>query len=551
MKKVTSAFIIVILLISCKSNNDVYTRQLTGLDKILENQPERVLDSLKNMDADLFNRANKAYYYLLLASANDKNFIKTKSDSTLRIAEKYYHQNRNYYNLARTQFYLAQYLFQNKEFENAFNFFKEAETSFNKSDHADLHLIGLIYYWIAQLQSRQANLAEAEIYYKKSFETYSELKDSLSMIYSLRQLGQVSINKREYDKAKSFLDQTINIVETIDHGTDRRITEIKASVLNIENFYYRKLSDHPNALKSIKECITILNGKGLPVSSQYYYSIITVFHQTGETDSVKYYCLKMLPVAEKENNFTNLTNGYKLLCEIEEQKGNYQEAYRLRKRFDELKDINNVQIKAERILELEKMYDVAEKERVILKQDNENLNLFTITLVILIIVCMASLYFKLAHRKLKQKNQQLSEAVKRTQWGFKLFKNLVDNHSTSYEKLEKLLYQYKINITHPDLYTEFLEFSQKQRELYSRQLLSSLTSIDSDFIKQLQERCSDLSPDDIVLASALRHHWDIKEIMEIFRVNKEALRKRKIRLQEKVMRKEEEGEDFDVFLSKL
>ena len=96
-----------LFLLGCDSSAPSFSTDLQQLDKLLSHVPKLVSDSLSRLDVSRMNKADQAYFYLLEASAKDKNYCKLSSDSTLRIAETYFTQTNDRYNLGRTQYYIA------------------------------------------------------------------------------------------------------------------------------------------------------------------------------------------------------------------------------------------------------------------------------------------------------------------------------------------------------------------------------------------------------------------------------------------------------------
>lgn len=270
----------------------------------------------------------------------------------------------------------------------------------------------------------------------------------------------------------------------------------------------------------------------------------------GQLDYAKEYCLKLIPAAQEEKNLFNLINSYKLLFEMEEKNGNYQEACQLKDKYNELKDEYDKTSKSKALAELEKKYDLAQKEREVLKAKNRNLVLYLVIAIIALVASTFFLYFNWMHRRLKEKYVKLSEKVKKTKWGFAISKALLTDHHNAYEELEKLLNRYKVNLENPKLYDAFQELFRAQKADYSSRLFSTLVDIDPNFIKQLQQN-TDLSSEDIILAAMIRHGWSIKEISEVFRVSVDAIRKRKARLENKISPKESKNQSPGESLKKV
>lgn len=542
-------FLILITLgvFACDTQLTPYMEQLTQWDKALENNPETIGDSLATLNVAKLNKAEKAYYYLLEAAVADKNLKQLKNDSTLLISERYYNSKKDYYALARTQYYLSKY---QKEPQKIYELLKTAEINFEKSPKDDYHILGLIYYWLGQIQYRQYNTSEAELYYKKSNQIYSEVKDSLYMIYSLRQLGRIYSNQKSFDLAKKNFAEALNILDNIDDVNSTQITQLYASILINQSLLFQKTGDLDSAFVISKKCISIIEKRNIPIKSSFYFIFIKILKLKGEIDSCKYYGIKMKNAAFKENNLFNLVNCYKTLSQIEEEQKNYQKACEFNSKYNELKDELNSKHEREISKELEQKYALAEKEKENLKDRNKSLWYFTISLTIALTASIVALYFSWIHRKLKVKNAHLSEEIAKTQWGFALSKELIADNSSAYEKLELLLTK-NIKLIPNKVYYEFENSLKAQKEEYSQRLFSALTNIDNNFIEKLQRKFPELNIDEVMLAYMLRHEWDINDIAQVFRISFEAFKKRKYRLKVKILGTDNNKISLEDYLNKM
>ena len=551
MVKYIPILIFSFLISSCNFNNESHLEQLKALDNIIEDYPTRVLDSLKTIETEKLSKRERAYYHLLFACATDKNYTYMRSDSTLQIAAVYFSDNKDYYNLSRTQYYLAKYLNYIKDPEGAFHALKDAETNFERSNSKDTHIAGQIYYWLGTIQEKQLNYPEAQSYYEKSLNIFSQNNDTLSIVHSLKQLAQIHINQKDYQIAEKLLDQSLEFINSISNQSSKRVIEIKVIILNTQNYYYRKIEDHKNALAIGKQCIATLKKANQNINSGYYWGLVTSYIKCDQPDSAKYYGQQMIEAAQQENNLFNQINSYKLLFKLEEDQGNYKEACALRDKYNELKDEYDKSSKSKALVELEKKYNLAEKEKEVLQIKNKNLWLYLTVLIIAFSASIILLYYSWIHRRLKEKYRELSEKVNKTKWGFAISKALIaDNHS-AYEELERLLNRHKINLENPKLYDEFQNLAKSQKTDYSSRLFSTLVNIDPNFIKQFQELAPDLTSEEVMLAAMLRHEWSMKDISEVFRLSVDATRKRRNRLETKIRIKINSEQSLEEILKQM
>lgn len=551
MVKNTIFIFFLLFLSACIGNSNHFSKRLDNLEKMVNDFPQQVLDSLQTIPLSQLNRAEQAHYYLLETAAIDKSYKTLDNDSTLRVAEKYYTSVNDFYNLSRILFYRAEYLYLKKNApQDAYQLLKQAEINYNKSNQPNSHIIGLIYYWIAQIQHQQNNYEEAEIYYRKSVDVFKENKDIISGLYSLKELGWLLITKKDYEKAEEVLEHSILQIDSLHQDNNKKILILKASLQNAQNFLYWKKGDLQKALEFGKKSISTLENHSLDIPSNYYYGFIPIFKKLNQIDSCKLYCTKLIETAKKENNFLVHINSYRLLFQIEEQQGNYQKACELRDKYNKLKDEYSSKNKSESFIELERKYNTAQKEKAALTEKNRILTITIFSLVFVFATSVFIIYLIWSHRRLKRKNEELEEEVAKTKWGYALSRELIADNSSAYEELERLLNQ-NIHSIPPKIFDKFQESFRMQKADYSRRIFMALNQIDNNFIDMLQKRCPDLTPEDAMLASMIRHYWDIYDTARVFRVTLDAMKKRKQRLKLKVLGTEATLSELDEFLKKM
>lgn len=523
-----------LVFISCRTGRDDYAQQLHYLDEALEQQPEYALDSLKNIRVSRLPKAEKAYYFLLYAAANDKNLIYVPRDSTLLFSRNYYESTSDHYNLARTLYYLSkQYQLQNKK-EIAYDLLKQAELSLKKDAELHPHLEGLIHYQLARLQNRQSNLPEAEHYLEKALENFLSARDTISAVHALKSLSQIATSKKQFTSAREYLTEGLNLLDRLEETDNPKINEVKTGVSNSLSILYRNMSDIPNALKYARKCITIASQNDQGILSSYYHSMVLAFLGENQWDSTKHYCSLMIQAAQNGKKFINTINGYKLLAQIAEKEGDYREACSYLQQYNLYKDSLNENTNKNLTIELDKKYNLAEKERQLLKSENAKLRSYILISILIIILLLISIPLYNRHRKLKTDYKQLSETVKHTEWGFSVTKELIAANNLVYEELERILNRYRVGNVNSEIYNRFQDAFTRQKANYSSRLIAILTDFDQAFIKKFQKKFPHFSSDDTLMAAMVRHRWKVSDIAAVFHVSTEAIRKRKSRLAKKI-----------------
>ena len=214
------------------------------------------------------------------------------------------------------------------------------------------------------LKEMKGELDSALIFYNKSLNLKTQLKDSFGMPYSLNNIAGVKLMQNKTDEAKKYFDKAYNIRKTI-----KDIYGVSES-LNLYGDYYKKIGNQDLALQYYEQCADW----------------------------------------SKKNNFPLITQeNHKQISEIYESKNDYKKALNSYKNYDFIKDsILNFNIR-NRQAELDTEYETEQKEKQILLQRAEiaekNLWIlggFSIALIVSIVGFFV-------YNRQKQKTQQLQK----------------------------------------------------------------------------------------------------------------------------------------------
>lgn len=534
---------------SCTFNNNQYSSYLKQLDSQLDENPKMVLDSLKKLDPQKLDAKQQAYYYLLNASAKDKNYMLLGNDSTLRVSLEHFRDHNDHYNLARCQYYLGRDAERKQQTRTAYELFKQAETNFKLSKEKDPHLLGLIYYHLGRILKQQNNPSEAQISMDKSYDIFIGERDTISAVNVLKFKGTLDIVENNYIKAQETLYRCLELLSLISNP-NQKVYETRNSVLSVISLSYIKIDSLEKALEYAKKSLSLYKNSKTTVPSQYYWNVVWTYYELNQLDSAKVYCDKMISIAKNENNFPNLSNGYKTLSNIEEKKGNYKKACELKNFFNQQKDHHNSNLNENNILELERNYNKAETERLLLKAENGKLRAYVISAIVILIILVGGFLLYNRHKRLQLECNKLLQKAKNNEWGFLVTKEFITENHIAYDELERILNREKSikNIT-SDLYNKLHEILIQQKANYSGRLFDRLTSFDGAFGTKFQKQFPDFNSDELLMATMIHHQWKLTDMTTIFHISIDAIRKRKTRLTNKITSKLKKEIDLDDYLT--
>lgn len=551
MKKLLYLIVLFGIFTSCHLDNHQYNNQLKNLDAQLEQHPEMVWDSLKKIKVNKLNKAQSAYYHLLNASATDKNLIPIENDSTLVLALEYFTEEEDYYNIARCQYYLGKYKHQQEQTKKAFELFKKAEHNANQSDENIDHLLGLIYYQQGLILKQEYNYPEAEKLFQQSYDKLFQTKDTISATYSLKLIGIIQLQQKNYEEAEKYLNKGLQLINSVNDLSNKKL-KAKEAILYSFSSYYLQINDLKNSSYYLNEYLTSIISKKQAIPSGYFYNLMCLKQKQAKQDSAKICCLKLIETSKNENNINNIIIGYKYLSFFEQKEGNFTQASSLNKRIEQLKDSLLEKLHQNNILELERKYNTAEAKRLVLKAENSKLRAYAIITVVLFGLIIIGLPLYKRHKKLKMKCDRLSEAVKHTEWGFLVTKEFITENHIAYDELERMLNRERsLHNINTEFYNRFHEALIQQKANYSGRLFNRLTSFDGTFGAKFQQLFPDFNTDELLMASMIHHQWKTVDMTTIFHASAEALRKRRTRLANKISAKLGKEIDLDEFLSNL
>lgn len=552
MCKFISLFLLMGMVSSCHFSAQKYDDIFKSLDTQLEQQPEMVLDSLKKIDPQQLSKRQKAYYYLLKASAKDKNLIPLENDSVLCVSYDYYKSKDDLYNMARCEYYLGKYQQKRKKVRKAYDFFKQAEQNAQQSSKKDLHFLGLIYYQLGLIQKQQSNVTESIAFFQNAYKNFINTRDTISAIHALRYKGiiELTYNKNAI-QAEKDLFKGLELSEMIRINSSKAL-EARGHVLSSISYFYRKQKDLNRSLEYCRKCFAIYTHTPEQLQSQYYYNTAITFLLQKQLDSARFYSNKTIEIANFKKNYYNMLNGHKLLATIKEQEGDYKEAYKLKDYYNQLKDSVSNSITGNDILELERRYEDAENQRKLYQAENDTLKAYAVISVIIfgIIVIGLPLYFR--HKKLKSERDQLFKTVQHKEWGFLVTKEFITANHIAYDELERILNREKsLHHINTEVYNKIHEALILQKANYSGRLFNRLTDFDGNFGTKFQQLFPEFTTDELLMAMMIHHQWKLVEMAPIFHVNVEALRKRKARLTHKISSKLKKDIILEEYLASL
>lgn len=312
-------------------------------------------------------------------------------------------------------------------------------------------------------------------YYKKSLNLFKSIPDSLNYAFTLQKIGDYYISNKKPDSALAFLKESGQIFRTI--GDDKGI----GNNLGLIGMVYAQKGKPEFAKKYILEATQILTQnneyQGLAV---YLLCMSDIYFEKGEFQMADTYGKRGLDLAIKYGLKEQISEAYHKLSDIEEAKGNDDEALLFYKNYVSYKDSLHNHETIQQIADTRSEFEIAMKQREIdsLNHQKENQKIMVIAIIIALFLT-SLLAIGLFHRfKFIQKTNLIIE--KEMNRSDHLLNNILPLE-TAQELKERGSVKAKKFESVTVLFTDFKEFTIHSEHLSPEQLVASVNFYFSKF----------------------------------------------------------------------
>ena len=272
------------VLTGCHGGPDSTTmRELASIDSTLTaaRQYEVAQHRLDTLHPEGFNKAERAYYSLLLTQSHYKNYIDDTTDAVINVAVDYYSHQGDHEKRTRSLLYQGCVYEIMGDAEKAIASYKEAE---NVAEDDDLENKAFAKLRLATLYADNSNYADLKIRkYKEALDLYNQLGDKHYQIVCITDIGGFYRNQSTgNDSALYYIDKAI------------RLSEVEGeNWFLFQNLYHRAemycliTKEYDKARVDILKAIAAGNGE--IDHPRAHYVAAETYLNLGKTDSAKYY----------------------------------------------------------------------------------------------------------------------------------------------------------------------------------------------------------------------------------------------------------------------
>lgn len=521
-------------------------------------------------------KETRMYYQLLSIKAKDKAYIKHTSDSIIRQVLRYYKHRKDRKHLAEALYYAGRVYSDLEDAPQALGYFLQAIEATNGS--TDYELMSRIYSQTGTLYLYQDIYDKAPEMFSKAYEYSILAKDSVSMIYDLRDIGRAFSTQEMADSAIYYYKEADKLAERLKNY------RLKRSINSELSGYYTELGNYKEAYRSMQIASGQISTHNIPM----HYSVVAQYYEyTNQFDSATYYYTQLL----KSEGHRYKRVGYQGLGNIARIRGNLEEALLYYDKYLAYTDSLNKRNHAETIRKINSLYNYQlhkkenRKLRILTNRQERWISFFAIAFVFSIISFIAYRQHRKRKEQMKQMQQEKFRKIQEEQYNQSLAR--IEQNKAQIKELELLLHeaeatkndmrldllkaqkgfiektneqivakqrvqeQSEINLRSSEVYKKFHRLTQGQNEKLKDTDWDELTRIVDETYNHFTQRLYDLHPIkeiEMRVCLLLKIGLSPTQIATITIRSKQAITSIRKRLYNKVFCKDATPEQWDNFI---
>lgn len=301
MKKALLYLVILLMTFGCQRHYQ-YPLVLQEADSLCVAQPDSAVALLKSISDDMRQEAEhiQMRYKLLTIKANDKAYINHTSDSLILSLVDYYEHGGDPAFLGEAYYYAGSTYRDLGDAPRALEYYQKALDAMPGDEN--LKVKSKVYAQMGQLFILQKLYRKAFVSYKNAYQSNSVQKDTVGMIYNLRDMGFAYRGLDKPDSTLLLLNQAHELALLINNQVmDDRITSQMASL-------YIRLGEYEKAKKFIQPSLIRPNRNNL---SSVFTIAGDIYYKLGQIDSAAYYYQSLMNVGTiyaKRDAYYNLSH---------------------------------------------------------------------------------------------------------------------------------------------------------------------------------------------------------------------------------------------------
>lgn len=559
-------------------------RLLQQIDSLLQICPDSA-QTLLHVWADSIDRQPedvRMYYNLLRVKADDKTYVTHTSDSLILKVVHYYKKHRDKRFLPEALYYAGRTYSDLKDAPRALEYYQQAVDVMQREKLTDYNLLSRIYSQMGTLFFYQELYDEIPSVLRKAYQCDLILKDSVNLVYDLRDIGRSFAALNRQDSAVWYYNRAIDMAQLIKDIELRNMVYREFAGFNIKWGKYSEAYEMLQIGRTTVDSVSLL---------PYYNNMARYYYFTNQLDSAIYYYQKKLAF----NSLLHRAGAYEGLANIAHQQGDDSNAWHLLKQHILYKDSLQNIIRTEAINKIDALYNYKkfEHENNVLKRKSlQRRMLFfsSLSLTLLLLLIGVNMWQKY---KRKEQNMLLQQEklkrLQKEQYQFsqsqlalnkmkieELTMQLYDTKKSSDELRQNLLQAQKellekenLQIKAVQAFRESSLASLQQTHIWNKlhqpedgnevikltdndwqELTETVDDVYPQFIRQLNELCS-LSLTEFQVCLLIKLNVPLVRIASIVCRSKQGISSLRERLYKKLTGKKGKPKDCDDFIRNL
>lgn len=405
MRKIRLLLPILLLACICACNNKPYPQSIRVADSLVYSNPDSAITLLEQLKGSMAfePKVTQMYYRLLTIKAKDKAYITHTSDSLIKTVVKYYEEKKDKERLPEAYYYAGRVYRDLGDAPRALDYFQKALESSN--EYTDYRLVSLMHNQMGMIFLYQDIYDKALDAFNGAYHYSTISKDSVFMVYNLRNIGRAYTGLNNVDSTLSYYNKAEQVAQNIHNSY--LIGIINQEVADI----YTQLGEYKKADNAIKVSLHTLKKYPAP----YYATLADLYFETGKIDSAKYYYTRLLSTG----NHYHKQGGYEGLSKIARKQGKYADALHYIDKYLTYTDSIQKTIHTEAVQKVNALYNYHLQEKEVNKlkitaQEQKVWIIFLTAVIILILMSILTLNFIRQQRK-KQKKMQAERQEEKLQ----------------------------------------------------------------------------------------------------------------------------------------
>ncbi len=542
----TFLFLLLLLFVtSCyKGGDEEMIARLDAWDNMLDQYPQRVSDSLKSLDREELSRSGKAYYDLLKVISDDKTYVNFTSDSLINSVTDYYRksepENTNfiralaYQGIVRTRMGVKD--------STVYEPLREADKLLEMQFVPDPSLGYMIHYFLGNIHYNNRNFDSAKEYFQQALNLARDENDSTHVFDTYLALYWNEMGQMNFTSSQNYLD-TLSLFYQL-------LPEKDYFILNAQSVYYEIIGEPEVALEKEKFKLNIFNIQNEKIElSRVYFNISNIYVGLEQLDSAMYYAEKSIDLIP-DNDYRQNYLYYHNLSQIAEKQGDYMLSNEYLKQAMEMHNRSLRERLDLQIAELEKIYDLSEAENEVLRARDQISKTIIIALIIVLILVFISMYAVWNRRNTQLKllqaehlmNQQqlqteiLNEEAAKRKWLLHLYGNISDRLTFLQTEFEQLSQRY---VTSNKKIYQDMRHILKNTDTDLRDITKTLAPDDETFYAYTRLNNDDdfFSMNEKLLLMLLACDADNRQLATFMNTSVDSIRVRKSQLKKKMAEK--------------